>query len=596
MTSLLAHDASGAKPTDRPSLKLMRGRALVLCMIAFLGVGTFAHPANAEPKPATAAKPLAQALAGAAKADYDSGKLLAADGDFAGALIKFESAYEQSKDPRLLWNVAFCEKNLRHYAKVIATLGHYLDDGAGYLTDKDRKDARDLVQTLQPFTTSATIHVSEDGAQIAIDDNAVGVSPLAAPVVLDIGERHLRVTKEGFQPFEKTVPVGGSAAVTVDVALEKEVHQGRLIVNAPPNATLELDEAPMGTGKIDLNLTAGGHQLRVTAPGMRPFQSEVVIQDRETRSVDVTLEKLAEPERPKIRVAIGCDGPEPQGPDDGLVVYLDGPDVLPPANVKKKWSDDLGRNVVEYVEYTVTPGPHALRARIPECVSLETQVTVDPVQGADVVGALRSDTPLLLSGPQGVPGHWRLGLDMWMFLPVVGRDGVFQARDMPDAYKSGAAPGAAIEGALLTRWFRASLSGGWASGSAQRTSFDSNFALPATPDVKAVEGLLRVAFRAPFNVVALNVGSEAGLLEFEVKDVYTKYQGVFGLWTGLDVQPLCDWGARASFDLAFASEMSSGGPQGGGPVGGANFGVFWEPNARCRRERSTDFGLRAGGR
>ncbi len=576
----------------------MKGRAIALSLAVTLGVGTFATLGVAQPKATSSAKPLAQALQGAAKADYDAGKLLAADGDFAGALIKFQGAYDQSKDPRLLWNVGFCEKNLRHYAKVIATLGRYLAEGAGYLTDKDRKDAQDLVQTLQPFTTSATIHVSEDGAQIAVDDNPVGLSPLAGPLVLDIGERRLRVSKEGFQPFEKSVPVGGSAAVTVEVALEKEVHQGRLMVSAPPDATLELDDKPLGTGKVDVNLPAGGHQLRVTAPGMRPFQTEVVIQDRETRSVDVALEKLAEPERPKIRVAIGCDGPEPQGPDEGLVVYLDGPDVLPPASVKKKWSDDLGRNVVEYVEYTVTSGPHALRARIPDCVSLETLVTVDPVRGADVTGALRSDTPLLLSGPQGIPGRWRLGLDLWMFQPVVGGGGVFQTPDMPDAYKGGVAPGAAVEGALLTRWFRTSLSAGWASGSAQRASFDSNFALPANAGVKAIEGLFRVAFRAPFNVVALNVGAEGGLMQFEVKDVLTKYQGLFGVWTGIDVQPLCDWGARVSFDLAFASELSRGGDnnQGGGPVGGANFGVFWEPNARCRRERSTDFGLRSGGR
>jgi hypothetical protein len=32
-----------------------------------------------------------------------------------------------------------------------------------------------------------------------------------------------------------------------------------------------------------------------------------------------------------------------------------------------------------------------------------------------------------------------------------------------------------------------------------------------------------------------------------------------------------------------------------GPSQTLTLGLFWQPNARCRRERSTEFGLRAGG-
>ncbi len=294
----------------------MRSRGLRACSvaIALTLAGPLSSVATAQaPKSAVTAKPLAQSLTGGAKADYDAAKVLASDGDFAGALIKFQSAYDQSKDPRLLYNIAFCEKNLRHYAKAIAALQRYLAEGTGLLTDKDRKEADGLIQTFQPFTTNATFKVSEDGAQIFVDDAPAGVSPLAAPVVLDIGERHIRVVKDGFKPFEKTLPVGGSAAVAVDVVLEKEVHEGHIVVDAPAGASIVLDGSPPSTGKLDATVPAGGHQLRVTAPGMRPFQSEVVIQDKETRSIQVALEPEAAAEIPKIRVAIGCDGPEPKG-------------------------------------------------------------------------------------------------------------------------------------------------------------------------------------------------------------------------------------------------------------------------------------------
>jgi hypothetical protein len=34
---------------------------------------------------------------------------------------------------------------------------------------------------------------------------------------------------------------------------------------------------------------SGGHTLRVTAPGMIPYQSEIVIQDDQTRRIQVSL-------------------------------------------------------------------------------------------------------------------------------------------------------------------------------------------------------------------------------------------------------------------------------------------------------------------
>lgn len=553
---------------------------------------TASIPAAAQahaPKPAAASKPLAQALTGQAKADYEAGRTLFGDGDYPGALIKFQSAYDASKDPRLLYNVAYCEKNLRHYAKVIATLRRYLAEGDGYLTDKDRKDAQDLITTIQPFTTNATIHVNQDGAQVFVDDEPVGTTPLSGPVVLDIGERKVRVTKDGFEPFEKTIPVGGSATVNLDVALQPEVHQGRLVVNAPADATLTLDDKPVGTGgKVDMSVAAGGHQLRATAPGMRPYQTEVVVNDKETRQLDVVLEKELAPEKPRLRVAIGCDGPEPKGPDDGLVVYLDGPDVLPPAGVKKHWDDHEQRNVVDYVEYAVDPGKHTIRARIPDCDAMDATVQVDPQTGGSVTGALETDTPLLFQGPQGSPGHWRIGPGLWMF-SMTQR---FKS-NMPEYYEGSsiaAATGLSIEGAIVWRWFGVFLSFADGYGSMRRSTFTTNDALPSTSSLQVLDANVRASFRIPFNVVSWNViGPSLGIANIRLQDLSSDMHPAIGGWTGFDVQPFCDWGASLSGQVQVI-------PSNPDAVPGLTLqaGLFWEPNSHCRRERATQFGLRAG--
>ena len=558
--------------------------ALLLVLGEAIPLPAHAQPAAAGPiaKPSGPQKPLAQSLSRAAKIDFDGGKLLASDGDFAGALIKFDRAYEESSDYRVLWNVAYCEKNLRHYARTIATLNRYLAEGEGRLGAKDRKDAQEIVQTLEPFTTKMTFLV-EDGAQIFVDNNLVGTSPLPSGVVLDIGERHVRVVKEGFKPFEKTLPVGGVASVAMEVKLEKDTREGRLIVNAPANALLTLDEKPIGTGKADLRIEAGGHQLRASAPGMRVYQTEVVIQDKETRSVDLMLEKEGAADKPKIRVIVGCAGPEPRGPDDGLVVYLDGPETLAPTNVKKVWSEADQRNIVEYVEYPANAGSHVLRARIPDCTSLETNVSVDPASGASVTGALRTDTPLLLDGPEGAPGFWRAGLDLWVVSP-----GRFQFSSMPEAYQAGvASTGVSLGGGIVTRWFGLFARTAFGAGSATRATTATNFALPESTGVTTYATTLRPSFRVPLNVVSLDLGLSTGFYEMNISHVYSgALQGSGGVWAGVDVQPTCDWGGSVSIDYSAITNSS--------PVLTLQAGVFFEPNSRCRRERSTRFGLFAG--
>src|SRR6476659_2298821 len=138
-------------------------RALVaLTLISFLTLPAQAQKAPkpkkgvpaapAAPAPPPGPKPLSEALSGAAKSDYDSGKLLYGDGDFSGARIKFQGAYDRAPDPSWLWNIAACEKGMRHYAKVMITLRKYLETGADLLTAQDRADAKDLLAAIESFT------------------------------------------------------------------------------------------------------------------------------------------------------------------------------------------------------------------------------------------------------------------------------------------------------------------------------------------------------------------------------------------------------------------------------------------------------------
>ncbi len=251
-------------------------------------------PALAQSKSAApASPPLSASLTGLARAEYEAGKLLYQDGDFQNALVKFQRVHELSHDGRLLWNIAVCEKNLRRYTRVLATLERYLADAGPLLSAADRQEAKDLADAAKPLVSSLRVTVTEPGAEILVDDDKVGISPLAAPVLLDLGKRRIRVQKAGFKPFDRTEQVAGGTALTIIAALERDLHQGRVAVTAGPRDLIAVDGKARGQGKWEGKLPSGGHTLRVTSPGMTTYQAEVLVQDDRSREILVTLSPLA---------------------------------------------------------------------------------------------------------------------------------------------------------------------------------------------------------------------------------------------------------------------------------------------------------------
>lgn len=245
--------------------------------------------AQAATAPAAQA-PLAESLTGMARAEYEAGRILYADGDYAGAALKFERAYQESNDPRLLWNIAAAEKNLRRYVRVYELIERYLKEGGAQLTEQDRAEAQTLLETVRAFIGVVTINVDQPGARIFVDDQELGLSPLPGPVRLEMGERKLRVEKPGFTPFVAPQNIPGGAESRIEVTLQREVNEGRLRVIASPGDTISIDGTVVGHGQWEGPLPSGIHSLQVTAPGKRPYQADVGVRNQQLSTVRVALE------------------------------------------------------------------------------------------------------------------------------------------------------------------------------------------------------------------------------------------------------------------------------------------------------------------
>jgi hypothetical protein len=290
-------------------------------------------------------------------------------------------------------------------------------------------------------------------------------------------------------------------------------------------------------------------------------------------------------ERPKVRVAVGCADAEARSPQDGLVVY-DGLDVLPPGSVRGRLNAATGKNLVDYVEYPIASGPHRIRVAIADCKPLELPVDVDPVRGASIAGALPSDRAFPLRGPEGSPGWYRLGVAFWS--PGWGSK---IRSNVPENYVGSAfaADGVALDAGFVDRWVAVYLNAAYAHGSLQRDTHATHYALPEQASTTYERLSLRAGPRFPLNAVAFGLGAHVGVQEVNLQGVRTGKPGLAGVVGGffeVDVQPLCDWGILGTIGLDKPTDDDD-------VSASLQLGVFFEPNARCRRERATVPGLKS---
>jgi hypothetical protein len=590
----------------RPILVSARVHIVASVALTALQLGpTMAHaqakrpPAKAGPAApaAPAIKPLIDTLTGDARTDYQAGTVLFGDGDYATALQKFNSAHAKQPDPRLLYNMASAEKSLRHYATAAKLLRRYLAEGGALLTNDDRRDAEELVKVIEALTLPVTINVSEPGAQVFLDDELLGLSPLPSGVTVDIGQRKLRAQKDGFRPL--TLPVQIGPAHVFDLKLER--LRGRLELKTKVGATVYLDDKPIGSGPLVVSdeLPVGGHALRITAPRMRTYQGEVVLEDGKARSLDIELEPDLE-QVSEVRVAVGCADPRIRTPEEGLSIFFDDAQVsASPLGVRKRVEDN--REVPAYVPFTVAAGEHRVRVRFPGCDPLETMAVAAPASAVDVTGMLPAENPWFNGTPAGSPNGFRVSAGVTISSLKFSKFQNFfdQATALGDSAADVSFAGPSVSVGTQTRWFMGVLDARYVFGDTS----GSTVAVANTPPQPAVTSAsqdaslgigdlgIRLGPRIPINVASIAGGGLAGIGAIHVSptgpsssttDLYVRG----GFWAGVEAQPLCDFSLGVHFSLSAATTGDSNAKVGASSEAAWNIHIGYQPNVLCRRKRA----------
>lgn len=265
-----------------------RSRSILAAAAFLLVLG----PASAAPAEA----PVRDGLAPAPQVLFDEGTRLYKAGDPAAARDAFERAHASSGEPRILYNVAVCEKAMGHYARAIALLEKSLA-GAEPASDAYRRRASDALTTLRGFVAPVRLEASPADAVFTIDGTPVAENP----VLLDTGTHAIVARRNGYDAMTKVVTVRSPEPLQVRFGLEPSTQPGtvRVTCREVPACEVRVGEEALGRAPVTFRREAGTYVVRATAHGRPVAERAIVVANGTTQ--DLALEG-APPPLARLRV------------------------------------------------------------------------------------------------------------------------------------------------------------------------------------------------------------------------------------------------------------------------------------------------------
>lgn len=151
-----------------------------------------------------------------AKAHLATGTQLYDENNFRGALVEFQRAYELAPSYKILFNIAQVAMELQDYAGALKAYTRYLAEGGPDVPADRVAQTTTEIDRLKGRVGRLTI-VSAAGAEILLDDVAIGFAPLPEPVPVNAGQHKVTVHVTGRDPISRIYDVAGRQEVTAAV-------------------------------------------------------------------------------------------------------------------------------------------------------------------------------------------------------------------------------------------------------------------------------------------------------------------------------------------------------------------------------------------
>jgi hypothetical protein len=224
-----------------------------------------------------------------AKTSLANGDKAARAKDWAKAQAEYAAANAAAPSEGALDGLANALFQQKQDAEAYAAYESWLKTYGSTAPPAKKKAAEARLQELAGRTGLLALDAPDSGAAVAIDGKAAGTTPLAAPIRLAAGPHRIRITKEGFFPFDQAPNVAPGTTTTVQVKLEAQSSKGRLSVREKTGKPIRVfvDGVDMGEAPWAGEVEAGPHEVGGRSGPITAVPEKVTVERGKTRDVEL---------------------------------------------------------------------------------------------------------------------------------------------------------------------------------------------------------------------------------------------------------------------------------------------------------------------
>jgi hypothetical protein len=220
-------------------------------------------------------------------------------GEYGAALAEFHWAYEVSPHYMVLYNIARCYARLNKHIEAMKYFNQYLEEGGKKIGKKRLKEVEAEMSALVKIIAYLDITTGDvKGATVKVGDKVAGHTPLEKPVAVEPGPMTVSVDANGYRSESKEIVVPAGKTLPVSFELVWIVKFGTIEVTSDaPKSVVYMDGKEMGKAPWKGEVKTGTHLFEVKAEGYTAASKEVVVEEDEERTLDVTPVIVGEPAR-----------------------------------------------------------------------------------------------------------------------------------------------------------------------------------------------------------------------------------------------------------------------------------------------------------
>jgi tetratricopeptide (TPR) repeat protein len=225
-----------------------------------------------------------------ADAYFLRGKALIKEGNIKEAYKQYKAAWDLKKSYDIAANLGNVEYQLGMPRDAAEHLSFSVRNAAVSVTS-DRLDAiKKLLDQARALVGGAVVKVSLDGADILIDGELVGRSPVADEIFVDPGPRTIEARLPGYEPAKQTVEFARAKSQTITLTLKPAVIPKSEGTVSPPSSATAIPTSPPAPRKslIPVGVGAG-----VAAAGLGLGVASVFMSNKRSADADKLYGEIA---------------------------------------------------------------------------------------------------------------------------------------------------------------------------------------------------------------------------------------------------------------------------------------------------------------